>query len=110
MTAAALSLAPQAPLLAKWLAKAGAVGAGADSSSEADGEGRGAGSGSDGEGGGGGRAAAGPLSGKGRHGMFGFGGEPCAECGRCYPHEHVRVLRAGGAHAGRGGDDEDDDE
>lgn len=41
---------------------------------------------------------------------FGFGAEPCAQCGRSYPHEHVRALRAGAAgYAGRGNVSSDDD-
>jgi hypothetical protein len=32
-------------------------------------------------------------------------GQPCAACGRTYPHEHVRALRSGGDAAGSEGDD-----
>ena len=44
----------------------------------------------------------------------GCGGEddemrPCEHCGRTYPHEHVRALRAGGDHGLRGSGSEQDD-
>ena len=38
--------------------------------------------------------------------------EPCAQCGRRYPHTHVRALRPGGGRANDtndGSDDEDSD-
>jgi hypothetical protein len=38
--------------------------------------------------------------------------EPCAQCGRRYPHTHVRALRPGGGRTqdtNDGSDDEDSD-
>ena len=38
----------------------------------------------------------------------GAGGEPCAQCGRRYPHQHIRALRHGDGGGKRGSDDDDD--
>lgn len=37
-------------------------------------------------------------------------GEPCAQCGRRYPHQHFRALRHGDGGGRRGSDDDDDDD
>jgi hypothetical protein len=38
----------------------------------------------------------------------GTAGEPCAQCGRRYPHQHFRALRHGDGGGKRGSDDDED--